>query len=57
MYGEYQMVNPHQQFQYQNNYVVLGGHLYKGNATDGFYTLFFFYKNNFIGTKALVLAK
>ena len=57
MYGEYQMVNPHQQFQYQNNYVVLGRHLYKGNATDGFYTLFFFDKNNFIGTKALVLAK
>ena len=30
------MVNPHQQSQYENNYISLRRHLYKENGTDCF---------------------
>ena len=37
IYREYQMVNPHQQSQYEkSNYISLGRYQPKGNGTDGF---------------------
>ena len=35
-YAEYQMVNPHQQSQYENSYISPGKYQHEGDGTDGF---------------------